>query len=254
MAAEVEPFLKEFQSEDPLVPFLYSTLHSLLKSIIERFVKGDVIEKNELSKIDLGFATRDALRNAKSRERSRYTFLKTRLSFTVKIISTSPLVNNLLKSLTSLDLSVIDGSNTLAQQRINNLLEILVEKRWISGLLAEKVKMSVVLEEEEKKKKKKKNQQQQESVKLYRRDATCLDHFWMKAVESGELPNFTSLLKMVLILSHGNASVERDFPVNAECLVENQHEESLSMPLSVLDDAEKLLIEKSLIHSCRNAH
>ncbi|KAJ8868407.1 hypothetical protein PR048_029923 [Dryococelus australis] len=75
----MEPFLREFHNEVPLVPFLYSTLHSLLKQVMETFVKGDMIEKKELSKIDLSarespihtknidldLATRDDLRKVK---------------------------------------------------------------------------------------------------------------------------------------------------------------------------------------------
>ncbi|KAJ8879050.1 hypothetical protein PR048_019656 [Dryococelus australis] len=128
MAAEVEPFLKEFHSESLLVLFLYGILHSLLKPILERFVKGDVIEK-ELSEIDL-----DALRNVKSHVKEvdilllKQDGVKFYRSF--RLTLKSPLANILERSVTCLDPSVIGGSNTLAQQRMNNLLSILVEKRW----------------------------------------------------------------------------------------------------------------------------
>ena len=42
-----------------------------------------------------------------------------------------------------------------------------------------------------------------------------------------ELPNFSLFVKKLLILSHGNATMERGFSINKECLVVNQMETSL---------------------------
>jgi len=53
VAEDVEPFLLEFQSESPLAPFLYGSLLKMLKSIMERFVKPDVLNSTPLQKIDV---------------------------------------------------------------------------------------------------------------------------------------------------------------------------------------------------------
>ncbi|GBN74705.1 hypothetical protein AVEN_224456-1 [Araneus ventricosus] len=45
LAAAVQPFLTEFQSDAPLAPFIFTTLMSILKSVLDKFVKADVIEK-----------------------------------------------------------------------------------------------------------------------------------------------------------------------------------------------------------------
>ena len=64
---------------------------------------------------------------------------------------------------------------------------------------------------------------------------------------------------MILILSHGNATVERGFSINAHCLVENQHEQSLVAQRSIYDaiehagGVEKMEITSELIHAYKNA-
>ena len=39
VASEVEPFLREFQSDSPMVPFLYNDMSQMVRSIMERFMK-----------------------------------------------------------------------------------------------------------------------------------------------------------------------------------------------------------------------
>ncbi|KAJ8886454.1 hypothetical protein PR048_012665 [Dryococelus australis] len=50
----VEPFLCEFQTEKPMVPFLYDELTSVAKTLMERVVKPEVFEGvSSLKKIDV---------------------------------------------------------------------------------------------------------------------------------------------------------------------------------------------------------
>lgn len=73
-------------------------------------------------------------------------------------------------------------------------------------------------------------------------------------------PNFRNFVQTILILSHGNASVERGFSVNSEIVVENQTERSLIAQRFIYDaiqDAngvENFNIDKNIIHCFRNAH
>ncbi|CAL1672571.1 unnamed protein product [Lasius platythorax] len=63
-----------------------------------------------------------------------------------------------------------------------------------------------------------------------------------------------------MILSHGNAAVERGFSVNKKCLVENQKEKSLIAQRIIYDtvnakgELENFIVTKDLIHAARNAH
>ena len=75
----------------------------------------------------------------------------------------------------------------------------------------------------------------------------------------GNCENFLLFFKMILILSHGNATVERGFSVNAQCLVENQHEASLVAQREIYDaiaqtgGLENIEITPKLIHAYKNA-
>ncbi|XP_063218622.1 uncharacterized protein LOC134528886 [Bacillus rossius redtenbacheri] len=53
VAAEVEPLLKEYQTNDPMAPYLFSDFSSVIKNFMTRFVKADVMANTTLSKIDL---------------------------------------------------------------------------------------------------------------------------------------------------------------------------------------------------------
>jgi len=63
----------------------------------------------------------------------------------------------------------------------------------------------------------------------------------------------------IFILSHGNASVERGFSVNKDCLIENLHEESLIAQRHVwaaiqkYGGVEKVNITKKMIMDVRNS-
>jgi Zn ribbon nucleic-acid-binding protein len=82
VAETLQPFLKKFQGDNPLLPFLAEELYSLLKLVLERFIKPEVLNKAntkaKLANIDmmaaenvvhrkcveLGFATLQHLRKA----------------------------------------------------------------------------------------------------------------------------------------------------------------------------------------------
>ena len=60
-------------------------------------------------------------------------------------------------------------------------------------------------------------------------DKECLDAFYHKAIGSKEeFKEIWTVFQIVFVLSHGNAPVEIGFCVNADMLVENLKEESLS--------------------------
>ena len=43
----VEPYLKVFQSDRPVVPFIYSEVKSVIKSLLSLIVKPSIIEKSK---------------------------------------------------------------------------------------------------------------------------------------------------------------------------------------------------------------
>src|SRR5215467_10459157 len=66
-------------------------------------------------------------------------------------------------------------------------------------------------------------------MKKFKRKRECLDHFWLNLIKKylEDADSLSEVVKIVLILSHGNAHVERGFSVNKECIVDNLKEETL---------------------------
>ena len=75
-----------------------------------------------------------------------------------------------------------------------------------------------------------------------------------------ELPNFSLFVKKLLILSHGNATMERGFSIHKEYLVVNQMETSLVAQRLVFDTVmevggiKNVAINKQMILYARNAY
>ncbi|CAL1672083.1 unnamed protein product [Lasius platythorax] len=103
----------------------------------------------------------------------------------------------------------------------------------------------------------------QEKFQTFKRSEIRLDHFWVDLITScgkKDYENLWSFMKSIMILSHGNAAIERGFSVNKECLVDNQKEKSLIAQRTTYDTVnakgrlENFIVTKDLIHAARNAH
>ncbi|KAH6933564.1 hypothetical protein HPB50_016336 [Hyalomma asiaticum] len=100
IAEELEPFLREFQADKPMIPFLSAALESILRSLLSRIVKREVLDAADtiakLMKIDvsipenavnvaafdLGFSTKNELRkNKKLSQLAIMNFKKCCISF-----------------------------------------------------------------------------------------------------------------------------------------------------------------------------
>lgn len=267
LAADAEPFLSEFQSNWPYAPYLYTELNNLLRNVMKRFVKADEVkvgvdlgnEENLLSlkMVDLGFLTKSEIRKVKNckdvdiwmlrkdAKRALKTFVK-------KLVERTPLKYSLTEHLTSLDPKVAISQE--GQTLFDNLIEDFVNSGWISGTRGDLVSRQFknILGNNEMKK----------VTAEFKRTKTRLDIFWLERVQNEEISEYKELkefLQMVLILSHGNAHVERSFSINKECLIENLKEESL-IGLRTVHDAvtaegglQGLSVTKSMIHSAQNA-
>ena len=57
VSKEVEPFLQLYQTDKPMVPFIVTDLDKIIRSLMERCIKGSAIEAassvSDLMKIDL---------------------------------------------------------------------------------------------------------------------------------------------------------------------------------------------------------
>ncbi|KAJ8884749.1 hypothetical protein PR048_010945 [Dryococelus australis] len=61
-------------------------------------------------------------------------------------------------------------------------------------------------------------------------------------------------VQTLLIISHGNAALERGFSINKEIIVENQKERQIFDAVTAKGGIANMEVSKLMIHSVRNAH
>lgn len=271
-ASDLEPFLRRYQTDQPLAPFLFADLTAVIATQVNRFVKPEVVstaatlkdlkftEKNllEVGLVDIGIATKHAISKAtkkygKLKDQTIHSFRdnckKALLKFSTKMLEKSPLRYRLTKGLSAFDPKVVENF-PVAKSRMDLLLRILLESNWVSSSIVDKCMREYETSCN--------NSNVVDAVKSYDRKIR-IDKFWGDLF-GGECSNLYKVLKIVCTLSHGNANVERGFSINADCIVENMHEELLIARRCIFDKVtslggiHNLVIEKPLIHAARNSY
>ncbi|XP_049522642.1 uncharacterized protein LOC125945108 [Dermacentor silvarum] len=247
IAEELQPFLAQFQTDLPMLPFLGTALENLLRSLMSRIVRKEVMMAADsplklikvdmdqpanvvaTPKIDLGFATKNALRKApKLSDLAILEFKRDCAAFVKncakKIVERSPLKFKLTRGSSSLD-PACALIPELGERRLTDALEVLTEHQWMTGAEADRAMRSYKLVCS--------LASTQAALKNFDRSTDRLDALW--AGICGSNKELLAFAKIILTLSHGNASVERGFSINKSCLVENQKELSLVAQRIIFD-------------------
>jgi hypothetical protein len=150
---------------------------------------------------------------------------------------------------------MITKSRTVAENRMKLLAQTLYETGIITAVVADKsrnqfsdlcLKASSTL---------------QIQFSAFSRTKCRLDTFYFDII--GQDPDYAelfSVVRLVLILSHGNATVEGGFSVNGDMLVENLQDESLVAQRIVYDAVQcaggitSVHIDKALLSFVRGSH
>nr|CAD7441523.1 unnamed protein product [Timema bartmani] len=235
---ELEQFLTEYQSNQPLLPFIFADLNKLLEHLLNKIVKCDVMNSantskkllavdlkkqsnmKSLSTVDIGFAA-SALKGIKDIKilEFRGDCQKFLIELCNKRLHKCPLSYKIVKGASCLSPAVMLNPS-VRTYRITSALEILLEKKQLSSVQADVVKRDY-LDFESK----------QEVIDYLKQFTSCVDQFdkffmniFSRVNASQELQYFT---KKILVFFHRNAAAERNFSINKEYLVENLHEDSL---------------------------
>ena len=171
---------------------------------------------------------------------------------TAKLIERSPLKYKIIRAISSLLPSTIVNNRVLSEKRMGVLLEILYDTNNVTAEVADKAKGQFV---------KLCSRGQEELRDLFTdviRNNGRLDTFYYDILgNDNDCTELWTVVRLVLILSHGNASVESGFSVNSAILVENMHEESIIAQRVVYDTIQatggvlSADINKSLLMSVR---
>ena len=279
-AGQFKPFLVAYQTDQPMVPFLYQDLLKLIRKIMQIVVKPDVLEKcesgSDLKNVDLsnksvflktrniniGFAARafindlrkkDAVSKAKLADFFNGVILFVTESL-VKMFEKSP-----IGSVVALHPSVFNPIYIATEKA-----EVLQSKmqKLLSHLLKLKVFTSNVCDSAF-------NEygefigDELRRIKFqeFDRSESPLDDFFFKVVDIKKHKNLVNVVKLILTLSHGQAAVERGFSVNKSILENNMKEDSIVARKLIRDhmlahslSPESFIITKPLISSCLSAH
>ncbi|KAJ8875524.1 hypothetical protein PR048_023419 [Dryococelus australis] len=194
----------------------------------------DVAKKKNLKfskHVSLGYSTRAALQDANASQLQLECFN----------LEKGPLKNKPCKGLSFCDPTLI---SKLFETSLGSL-EVFQEGNWLSGNEANRVERDfrIVCA----------SPAGMESVK--KKAGQFLEY----AFSGFSVPDLLNFVKKVLILSHGNFSVQRGFSVNKELIVENQAQKSIVTQRQVYDEVvasgglHDLKVCKKMIHCSRNA-
>jgi len=281
VAKILQPFLKKFQTDKPMVPFLSEELQCILKAILGKFVKQsvldeattavklvkiDVMKKDSIvapKKVDTGFAAKMLVQDIQTKKEASplqiLEFYNGCIAFyqqlSRKLMERCPLQYAIVRHSVSLNPKYIVAKPDTSSERFSNLLKALISKKLITHAMADialQQYKNLLLEV---------RKELQEVFSVYCPSDEGLDEFFLKHI--GERSNFAelwSVVKVILILSHGQSSVERGFSENKDILSVNMKQETLIAYRRAYNGiknqgcAPEESISKELLTSCSHAY
>ena len=251
IASQMEPFLSMYQAEQPMVPFLASDLSHLIRSLMRRFIKSSVLDEATTTeklirvdvaktenhathkKIDVGFGAEKELKEAKISDRDRLQFRMECKEFLVaalkKLLLKSPIVYSLVRHMSALDPRKMESSPDACRSNFKKIVSILSQHGRVH-----ETECDIVWQ-----------QYSQfldnipiigtEKFQKFSPKSDRVDELLCPFMASDEYILLLKVIKMLLILSHGQAAVERGFSVNKEVEVENLKDSSIVAQRLVCD-------------------
>lgn len=171
----------------------------------------------------------------------------------LKLLEKSPLKYKLCKAISFCDPTFLARSSSSCLKRLELALKLFLENNWLSGKecdMIEKQFKSLIEKEDF-----------NELLKEYKRENQRIDHFWRDVLIDNSASNELQIfMKKILILSHGNAFVERGFSINKEIEIENQINRSIVAQRRVYNAVQaaggldRVEINKKMIIMTRNSY
>ncbi|CAF0949463.1 unnamed protein product [Adineta ricciae] len=281
-----DQFLTWFQQEGPLIHLLHHELTRLFSTVLMKFLKSDyVCEKSGSDLLDLDFKlsekqltnkqirigekTRTALSGLTQQERETFfnDVRKIYHGIAQYFQSNLPLKNGFLRDVQILHHSLKDVRNADQIIRVARAVPHLLKDSEIDSLRDEWLAYSLEVIDEKWVIDKKEIDSDGNECIIYHR----IDFYWNKVLAitttdgRPKYPALSKLIKNILIISHGNADVERGFSINENIVVQNR---SLLSDFSInglrtAHDAVKSIgrgsvsnvpITKELLKAVKNSH
>ncbi|XP_065665582.1 uncharacterized protein LOC136087006 [Hydra vulgaris] len=280
ISANLNAFLVSFQTDKPMTPFLVVTLEELLRNFYAKFIRLDVLANaktttsllkidlsncaNRLltSKIDVGFSLKYDLLQLKSKgkitevqiDKFKSEVCDFLVSMCTHIIEKSPLSSLVARCLMCISPSFMVEFPEKCEYFFEKLLMKLVTYKKIRASVGDLAKNEysrfckiVVVDNKE-------------LFLTFDKDKDRLDYFLWKYTDLKLYTNLQQIFKIVLILSHGQAQVERGFSSNKSLVDDNMSTDTIISLRSIQDYltfyglmAHEVEITKDLLYSCKQA-
>lgn len=278
VAKDIEPFLRKYQSDRPMIPFLAMDLINLVTDLMKRIVKEDIMAKNkgalhllklgdkekdslkDPSKVDIGYQASRSSLTKKASDKQRYSFRVECRDFIqatlLKILEKTPLNSVLVRSLGWLNPTMMAGNDESKRETLLlTSLDILTDAKRINPVACDMMKKEYrkfcadILSSKH--------------IDVFRNfNSELEDHRLDELLAEHMKPKYPALwdvVQQLLLLSHGQATVERGFSVHKQTTVENLSKEGLTARRIVIQavrhagGAENITVGKEMLSFASSA-
>ena len=251
-ASQLQPFLTNYQTDKPLVCFLATDLSTFLRDLMRRFIKDDVLSKatkveklmlvdvedksnnKSYKKIDVGFCTENALKDARAKAQKEGSSISDKqlmafrlecksflIAILKKLVLKCPLSYSLVRNMVALDPREMATNPNSCREKFKKIQTVPVNSNKVRDENCDNVlqqysnfldRVPVI---------------GSEIFSSFNPNVHRVDEFFSTYMSGENYVALFDIVKILLVFSHGQSSVERGFSVNKEIEVENLHEHSL---------------------------
>jgi hypothetical protein len=240
-------------ADKPLIVYLASDLTLLLSNLLNLFVKSDVMRANTtgfklanfevekknnhiaVKKINIGNASKLALASSNATELQKRQFydecFQMMCALVSKIQERCPLKYSIVRAFAALDPQIITDNNDAAVAKFSIITKKLVVARIKTSGQCDKAEREF----------RRMIREKADIFKNYDPKDERLDEFCHGLLDDKEeFRELWNIVQLIMVLSHGQATVERGFSVNDDMLLPNIKKESLIGQRIVFDTMKSL--------------
>ena len=259
-AKVMQPFLQMFQSNKPMAPFLAEEIYKMMKDLMEKFVKKELLtgsvsslmevdvsdSKNQVDnkKINIGFAAKTSLSKVNVgviRETEfKHQCLDCYKSIVCKLKERSPIKYDFVLNLRSLRPQYIIRHPNTSITHFEKLLDSMIEYNFFNAPECDKLLTQyksllglIQLEHEER------------FSEFDLKSENRLDVLFHEII--GRKPEYNELwkfCKLIFTLSHGQSAIERGFSINKNVIETNMMEKTIIAERMICDSVRKELLKE----------
>ena len=276
MLKPIEDFLVIYQTDAPMAPFLVDDLSEVVKTCLRKFVKSDIIDDYKYKPLDIdlddeknlkkdklinvGFQAEQLLTELVEKKKinsAQVIELKTQARGTMKtfvkrIKVKSPIHQTLARKLSCINPSVMVEQQYTSEKKFAKVLKCFVEATMLQNDECDKLteQFSKFVSESSK----------MASFKEFKKCENRLDELFFNSLsDKKEYKELWAVISKMLLISHGQATVERGFSANKQAIEVNQSETSLISRRTIKDHIDfvgglkNVVVPEPMINSCSQA-